>query len=190
MYTRFIILISAYRFKAIFCHRFSMTFSKDMEKFWCFASEIIPNFYMPMLKCETLVPYNKLHEGMHPKMLLYALDKLFHVFRGVGANDLNGQCVVAYEILLFALLHCMEQRGKPIDPHSTCGDAYTVVDVDDEKALKQLVWAIYDGVLLPGHPPQLWGQHDWAQIMAGTYHLVFWAKHNSDHCPPMHCSIL
>ena len=86
-------------------------------------------------------------------MLLYALDKLFHVFRGMGANDPDGQHMVAYEILSFASLHCTEQRAKPIDPCNTRGDASTMVDVDDEKGLEQLAWAIYDGVLLPGDPP-------------------------------------
>ena len=61
-----------------------------------------------MLKHETLVPCDKGHEETCPKMLLYVLDKLFHVFRWLGVNDLNGQCVVAYEILSFALLHCIE----------------------------------------------------------------------------------
>ena len=188
MYVRFIVLISAHRFEAIFCHRFGMMFSKDAEKFWHFASENIPDFYMPTLKKEMLVPYDKLREGMHPKMLLYTLDKLFHVFKGVGANDLNGQCMVAHEILSFASLCCMEWRGKPINPCKTCGDASTMVDVDDEKGLKQLTWAIYDGVFLPGDPPQLQGQHDWAQIMAGTYHLMFWGEYNFDHFPhaPQH----
>ena len=82
MCVRFIILISAHRFKAIFHCRFDTTFSKDMEKLWHFASENIPDFYMPMLKKGTLVPYDKLHEGMHPKMLPYSSDELFHVFRG------------------------------------------------------------------------------------------------------------
>ena len=62
MYVRFIILISTHRFEAIFCCRFSMMFSKDAEKFWCFVSENIPDFYMPTLKKEMLVPYDKLHE--------------------------------------------------------------------------------------------------------------------------------
>ena len=101
----------------------------------------------------------------------------------MGANDLNGQCVVAHEILLFALLHSMEQRGKPINPHKTHGDVSTMVDVDDKKGLEWFAWAIYDGVLLLGDPQQLQGQHDWAQIMAGTYHQVFWGEHDFDHCP-------
>ena len=121
---------------------------------------------------------------MHPKMLLYALDELFHVFTGVGANNLNGQCVVAYEILSFASLHCMEQRGKPINPCKTCRNTSSMVDVDDQKGLERLTWAIYDGVLLPSSPLQLQGRHDWVRIIVGTYHLVFWGEYNYDHCPP------
>ena len=59
----------------------------------------------------------------------------------------------------------------------------TMVDVDDEKVLEQLAWAIDDGVLLPTDPPQLEGRHDWAWIIAGTYHLVFWGEYDYDHCP-------
>ena len=109
--------------------------------------------------------------------------------QGLGANNLDGQCVAAYEILSFASLSYMEWRGKPINPCNTFGDASTMVDVDDEKGLEWLAWAIYDGVLLPRDPPQL--QHDWVQIIVGTYRLVFRGRNDFDHCPPpMHHGIL
>ena len=94
------------------------------------------------------------------------------------------QHIVAYDILSFASLHCTEWRGRPINPHKTSGDASTMVDVNDEMGLKLLAWAIYDVVLLPGNPLQLLGEHNWAWIMAGTYHLVFWGEYDYDHCPP------
>ena len=112
-------LIYSCRFEEIFHCRFGVTFSKDMEKLWHFASKHIPDFYMLTLMKETLTPLWKTVWGTCPKMLLYALNELFHVFRGVGASDLDGQCVVVYEILSFASLHCTEQWGKPIDPSST-----------------------------------------------------------------------
>ena len=65
---RFIVVISAHRFEAIFCCRFGQTFSKDVEKFRCFASENIPDFHAPTLKWETLILCDKLCEGMCPKM--------------------------------------------------------------------------------------------------------------------------
>ena len=42
-------------------------------------------------------------------MLLYVLNDLYHIFRGVGTNDFDGQQVIAYKILSFALLQCMKQ---------------------------------------------------------------------------------
>ena len=190
-------MISAHRFKAIFCHRFGVTFSKDMEKFWGFVSENTPDLYTLTLKKGTLAHCDKRCEGMCPKILLYALDELFHVFRVfflvflvlmqmTRANDLNRQCVVAYNILLFALLCCTEQRGKSINPQKTCGDTSTMVDVEDKKGLKLLVMAIYDGVLLPGEPPQLQDRHDWVQIIDSTYRLVFQGEYIIACHAPLH----
>ena len=90
MYMRFITLISAHRFEAIFCCRFGAPFSKDAEKFWCFVLKNILDFYVPTLKCGTLIPCDKVCEGTHPKILLYALDELFHVIRGVGQMTMKG----------------------------------------------------------------------------------------------------
>lgn len=70
-----------------------------------------------------------------------------------------------------------------MDPCNTSGDAYTPVDVDDKKGLKQLAWAIYDGVLLPGDTPELEGQHDWVWSITGTYYLMFKGDSNFDHYP-------
>ena len=58
------------------------------------------------------------------------------------------------------------------------------MDVDNEKGLEQLTWAIYDGVLLPGDHPELQGQNDWVQIIAGTYCLLFRGDSDFDHYPP------
>ena len=95
-------------------------------------------------------------------MLLYSLNELFQVFKEVGVNDINRQCIVAHKIVSLASLHCTEQRGKHIDSCKTRWTVYTWVDVHDEKGLEQLAWAIYDGVILPGDFPELQGEHDWA----------------------------
>ena len=60
----------------------------------------------------------------------------------------------------------------------------TLVDVHDEKGLEQFTWVIYDGVLPSGNLPELQGQHKWAQIFEGTYHLMYRGYRNSEHCPP------
>ena len=120
---------------------------------------------------------------MQPKMFLCALDELFHVFKGVGVNDTDGQCIVAHKILSLASLHCTEWQGKPIDPHKTMGTVSSLVDVHDEKGLERLTWAVYDGVLLPGDLLELHGQHNWVQIIMGTYRLVYRGNRDSEHCP-------
>ena len=181
---RFYNLISTHRFETIFCHRFNVLFSKDAEKFWCFASENIPDSYAPTLLHETLVPYNKKQEGMQPKMLLYALDELFHAFKGVGANDIDGQYIVAYEILLLASLHCTEWQMQAHRPLQHQGVHIYLHGRYDEKGLKRLAWAVCDGVLLPSDLPELQGQHDWARIIAGTYCLMFRGNSDFDHCLP------
>ena len=160
MYARFYNLISTHRFETIFCHRFNASFSKDDEKYWHFASKNIPDFYASTLSHEDLAPYDKKQQGTQLQMLLYALNELLHVFRGVGVNDTNGQCVVAHEILSLASLHCTEQQAHR--PPHVWGTVSTLVDVHDEKGLEQLTWATYDGVLLHGDLPQLQDQYDWA----------------------------
>ena len=87
---------------------FKVSFSKN-EKYWCFASKNIPDFYAPTLLHEDLIPYDKKWERMWPKKLLYSLNELFQVFKEVGVNDINRQCIVAHKIVSLASLHCTEQ---------------------------------------------------------------------------------
>ena len=88
-----------HRFKTIFNWHFNATFSKDYEHLWQHASETVADFSVPTLDIDDQSPCSIKCMGSHPKMLLYTLDKLFHVFWGMGANDLDGQRVIAYEIL-------------------------------------------------------------------------------------------
>ena len=43
-------------------------------------------------------PIDVLRTSSHLHMLLYALNKLFYVYKQVGVNDVDGQCVVAYKV--------------------------------------------------------------------------------------------
>ena len=90
---------------------------------------------------------------MHPRMMLYALDELFYVYRGVGTNDVDGQHIVAYEILTVVLLCCTEQCSNPKKACNTLGNAYPRVNLNGVNGLKHLAWAIYDGVYMPGNLP-------------------------------------
>ena len=105
-------------------------------------------------------------------MMLYGMDELVYVFKGVGANDLDGQCIVAYEIL--------DKKCC-----NTLGYIYPQVSLDDVDSLKNLAWAMYNGVFVPGKPPVLIGYHNRSCIIFGiTPHLIFCGKTSEEHYPP------
>ena len=71
------------------------------------------------------------------------------------------------------------------------GIASTLMDVNDERGIERLVWAVYDGVLLPGEMPELSGYHSGSRIIAGAFSLIYKGKESSKHCPhaPPCCSM-
>ena len=105
------------------------------------------------------------------------------MYHGMGMDNDDRLHMVAQEMLSLTSLHCTEHRGKPMPSSQTSSIASTMVDVNDELLLEQLAWAVYDGVLEPGDLPPLMGQHDWLQIMAGAYHLIYRGGGSKDHCP-------
>ena len=122
--------------------------------------------------------------GLCLKMLLYALDELFHVFSGMGTNDLDGQCIIVYEILCLASFHCTEHHGRPKTCHKMHSEAYPRVDLNDVDGLEHLALVVYDGIFLPGNPPVLMGHHDWQWIIAGTMlRLIYQGATVGVHCP-------
>ena len=135
---------------------------------------------------DTGAPIDVLRTGSHLQMLLYALDKLFYVYKGVGVNDVDGQRIVAYEILTVASLCCTEQCGSQKKECNTLGATYPRVNLSDVNGLEHLAWAVYNGVYMPGDPPALTGYHDWEHIIVGTtLLLVFCRRTNGEHCMPL-----
>ena len=87
------------------------------------------DFYAPTLSTESLILYDKKWEGTQAKILMYTFDDMFHVFRRLEVNDIDGQRVMAYEILSFTLLCCTEWHGgRPVDPCQMNGSVSTLVD--------------------------------------------------------------
>ena len=144
------------------------------------------DFQMPTYEHDTGAPIDVLRTGSHPCMLLYMLNELFYVYKGVGVNDEDGQRIAAYEILTVVLLHCMEQCGSQKKECNTLGAAYPRVNLSDMDGLECLTWAVYDEVYMPGDPPALTSHHDWERIIVGTtLHLIFHGKTNDEHCKPL-----
>ena len=56
---------------------------------WCHMSELQANFKVPTYEVVggTLTPVDKEHMGSHPKMFLFTLDELSHVYQCVNNTD-------------------------------------------------------------------------------------------------------
>ena len=175
-----------FRFGVIFKKCFKGKFSKSNEHLWWHVDVEIADFQMLTYEWDTGAPIDVLRTGSHPCMLLYSLDELFYVYRGVGENDMDRQCVVAYEILKVASLYCMEWCGSQKKECNTLGAAYPRVNLSDMEGLEHLAWTVYDGVYMPGNPPDLTGHHDWEHIIVGTtLCLIFHGRTNDEHCKPL-----
>ena len=158
---------------------------KDSEHHWRHVKESLADFKMLTYDHEMGASCNQKRTGTCPRMMLYAMDEMFHVFRGVGANNLYGQCIVADKILALASLHCMEWHGSDKKCCNTLSDAYPLVDLNDMDGPERLAWAMYNGVFIPGNPSRLTSHHDWSRIIAGmTLHLIYHGKTVGEHCPP------
>ena len=76
-------LFFLYRFEAIFNWCFKAAYTIDMEPMWCHVSELQANFKAPTYDVMggALTPMHKECVGSHPKMLLFALDRLSYVYQ-------------------------------------------------------------------------------------------------------------
>ena len=132
----------------------------------------VPTFNTPTMQCSTLCNKDVLCNGYWPKMLLYALDKLFYMFDQVKQQrGMDEKLIVAYEILCLPALRCTERwhgskkKGLP--------DALSLLNVNDARHLEHLTWAIYDGALLVGVQPELPGNCQWCTVLAGLYKHIY-----------------
>ena len=114
-------------------------------------------------------------------MLLFTLDELFYIFNQIKKQQrADKKIVVAYEILCLSAQRCtkrqhgLEKTGVP--------DALVLLNVDDARHLKHLMWAVYDGVLLVGAWPQLSGDHPWCMVLASLHKHIYWGHDDVAHC--------
>ena len=76
-------LLFLYRFEAIFNWHFNATYTIDTELMWHHMSELQANFKVPTYEVMggKIAPMDKEHVGSHPKMFLFALDKLSYIYQ-------------------------------------------------------------------------------------------------------------
>ena len=63
-------------------------------------------------------------------------------------------------------------------------DVLSLLNMDDARHLKHLVWAVYDGTLLMGRWPKLPGDCPWCMVLAGLYKHIYRGCDDVAHCPP------
>ena len=75
---------------------FNAMHCKDNKHLWRHVNESLTDFKMPTYDQEMGMPCILKKNRMHPRMMS-------------TGNDVDRQCIVAFEILTLASLHCMEQ---------------------------------------------------------------------------------
>ena len=123
-----------------------------------------------------------MREGYKPKMLLYTLDELFYIYNQVKCHrGIDEKIIVAYEIISFAALCCMECQGWV--EKSGMLDIMLLVNLNDTWHLKCLAWAVYDRALHVGNCPQLPGEHQWCTVLSGIFKHIYKGCDETAHCP-------
>ena len=158
------------RFEAIFTLCTGRTFTHTMEGLWKTRAlggrdAGVPPFKTPTLNKGTLWAVESMRDRYRPKMLLYALDKLFYVYAQIKDSPRDERVMLAYEILCISSNRCtdrcngIEQMGVP--------DVLALLNIEDARHLERLAWAIYDSTLLMGPQPKRLGPWPWCTMLAG-----------------------
>ena len=123
-----------------------------------------------------------MRDRYHPKMLMYALDKLFYIYAQIKNSQRDEKVMLAYKILCILANRCTEscnriaKMGMP--------DALALLNVEDAQHLEHLVWAVYDGALLVGPWPKLLGTRTWCAVLAGLQQHIYRGHNDVAHCLP------
>ena len=108
----------------------------------------IPPFKTPTLNKGTLWAAEIMRDSYHPKMLLYALDKLFFVYAQIRDSPRDERVMLAYEILCILSIMCTDRRNGV--EQTSIPDALALLNTEDARHLKHMAWAVYNGALLVG----------------------------------------
>ena len=129
-----------------------------------------------------LQPEDSMRDGYHPKMLLYALDKLFYIYVQVkNFRRADNKLVLAYEILCISANHCTDQQNSI--EKTGMPDALALLNVNDIRHLERPMWVVYNGALLVGLQPELSGDHSWCTVLARLHKHIYRGHEDAAHCP-------
>ena len=109
----------------------------------------IPPFKTPTLQKWTLWAEESMRDEYRPKMLLYALDKLFYIYAQIkNSQRADDKVMLAYEILCILANRCMDRWNRV--KKTGVPDALALLNMADVCHLEHLTWAVHEGVLLVG----------------------------------------
>ena len=143
-----------------------------------------PNFHAHSLSVVNLDEVNLLCSGHHLKMFLFLLEEMACVYAHIGAEDVDGLQVMAYEVFTMAeMWYCLRKRS--VNPQDMMwGDARSRVVLGDLTRLEKLMWAVFDGALATGALPELGPDESWERVVCGIFDkLVYIGRNPSDRCP-------
>ena len=145
-----------------------------------------PNFNALSLSIVNLDKVSLFHWGHRPKMFLFLLEEMAYVYARISTEDIDGLQVMAYEVLAMAeMRYCLHKRSaNPQD--MMWGDAMSRMVLGDLSRLERLMWAVFDGFLVAGVPPELRPNESWEWVVHGIFDkLIYIGRNPSNQCPMM-----
>ena len=135
-----------------------------------------PNFNAPSLSIVNLDEVSLFRSGHWPKMFLFLLEEM--AYTCIGTEDINGLQVMVYEVLAMAEMpyHLRKKSTNPQD--MMWGDTMSCMVLGDLSRLERLVWAMFDGVLVAGAPPELRPNESWERVVHGIFDKLIYIKRN------------
>ena len=141
----------------------------------------VPPFKTPTLNKGTQAA-ESMRDGYHPKMLLYALDKLFYIFAQIKNSHRDDKVMFAYDILCISANRCTDWCNRI--EKTGISDTLALLNVEDAQHLERLAWAVYNGAILVGPRPKLSGTCTWCAVLAGLQRHIYRGCNDAAHCPP------
>ena len=169
---------------AILRWRLGMPGNAHLTDCWRDVVRDWPNFHAPSMSIVNLDKVNLLCLGHCKKMFLFLLEEMAYAYTHIGADNVDGLQVMAYEVLAMAEMwyHLRKWSTNPQD--MTSGDAMSCIVLGDLAGLEKLMWAIFDGASATGVSPELVPNESWERVVHGIFDkLVYIRRNPSDWCP-------
>ena len=145
-----------------------------------------PNFNALSLSIVNLDEVSLLRSGHCLKMFLFLLEEMAYTYIHISTEDIDGLQVMAYEVLAMVEMRYRLCKRSASPQDMMWGDAMSRVVLGDLSRLERLMWAVFDGVLVAGAPPELRPKESWEWVVCGIFNKLIYIRRNpSNWCPTM-----